>query len=121
MRKAAKENISFAAGCARRQARRWEPLTGCVGDVSALILMESLATLWKCGRSVQTRTQRSITSGWWMRRRPSLQVLPLWLWQISRNLLGKVDCFLFKRELVFAGEVSHLYEYCANGGEWMPS
>lgn len=77
--------------------------------------MESLAALWTCGRNAQTRTQRSITSGWGMRRRPSLQALPLRLWQISRNLLGRVDCFLFKRRLVFGGEVSRLHEYCADG------
>lgn len=46
---------------------------------------------------------------------------PLRLWQISRNLLGRVDCFFLKRGLVFAGEVSRLDEYCANGGEWRPS
>lgn len=46
---------------------------------------------------------------------------PFWLWQISRNLLGRVDCFFFKRGLVFAGEVARLHEYCANGGEWRPS
>lgn len=73
------------------------------------------------GRAAQTRTQRSITWDWWMCRRPSLQALPLRLWQISRNLLGRVDCFLFKRGLVFAGIVSRLHEYCANGGECRPS
>lgn len=45
MRKTAKTNISFAAGHARRQAGRWDLWTGCIRDVSAPMLMESLAAL----------------------------------------------------------------------------
>lgn len=42
---------------------------------------------------------------------------PLWRWQISRNLLGRADCFLLKRALFLLRGVALQREYCVNGGE----